>query len=604
MKPIRRLSLQAMLAAPLLLVVLATSGSLAVAEPSPVLAITHAKIFDATGAAPYTGSLLIRDGRIAEVGPEVAVPRGAKVIDAQGRALLPGLFDLHTHWTPGSTPSATPGIATAYLATGVTTVNDFHQSPESFEPRRRWLSTLAAPHVNFTARISTPLGHGADWADENTTRWVNSPEAARLAIDEVVRYKPDLIKAFTDGWRYGMNPDNTSMDVATLSALVEQAHRYKLKVLTHTVTVDRGRIAAQAKVDVIAHSLQDRPVDADTVALIKEGGTYYAPTLAVYEPVKPGQDAPFPPDDPRMKQRLQKFDYALGNVKTLYDAGVPVVVGTDAGMFPHRGATVHELELLVRAGLTPVQALIAGTATSAAAIGLQDDRGTLQPGKRADLVLVDGRPWEDIAAMHKLARVFVDGRQVYGTGVKLPAANQAQAMPAIAVAAGVDDFERADGRTALDTLRTDEADGGNDRTVQVTEVVAREQGGHALSLQARLSSKSEAYASTILPLSRGSVEPVDLRGYRGLRFDIRGESRPVTLEYRGVDGRRWTHELLSGQGWTTVEVPFAVLQGQSPRRGEGVAPAWKGDDLQQVVFSIGGKPGEKVWFELDNVGFY
>lgn len=602
MRLLRRIPLKMTLAAVLL--PFAGTGTGAVAETEQPLAIVDATIFDATGAAPYIGTVVVREGRIAQIGPDVAVPKGAQVVRARGKALLPGLFDLHTHWTPGSTPGTYPQIATAYLATGVTTVNDFHQPPESFEPRRRWLSTLYAPHVNLTARMSTPLGHGADWADENTTRWVNSPDAARRAVDAIAEYKPDLIKAFTDGWRYGMSADNTSMSVDTLSALVDQAHGHGLRVLTHTVTVERGRQAGEAKVDVIAHSLQDRPIDAETIAAIKAGGTYYAPTLAVYEPVKPGQEAPFPADDPRMRQREQKFGYALGNAKALHDAGVPVAVGTDAGMFPHQGATARELELLVRAGLTPAEALIAGTATSAAAIGLQDDRGTLRPGLRADLVLVDGRPWEDIAAVRRVERVFVDGRQVWGNGVKTSAANQATAMPAVRIAALVDDFERADGRTALDTLRVDEADGGTDRTVQVTEVVAREQAGHALSLQARFSSKPEPFASAILPLSRGSVEPVDLRGYRGLRFEIRGDARPVTLEYRGVENRRWSHRLQPQAGWRTVEVRFDALQGQPSRRGEGPVPAWKGDDLQQLVFSIGGEPGEKVWLELDNVAFY
>ena len=102
---------------------------------------------------------------------------------------------------------------------------------------------MASPHVNFVARMSTPGGHGADWADRATTKWVNSPAAARLEVKALVPYKPDFIKAFADGWRYGASADNTSMDEGTLTALVDEAHRNQLKVLTHTVTVDRGAIA-------------------------------------------------------------------------------------------------------------------------------------------------------------------------------------------------------------------------------------------------------------------------------------------------------------------------------------------------------------------------
>lgn len=483
-------------------------------------------------------------------------------------------------------------------------MNDFHQSPESFEPRRRWLKQLATPHVNLTARISTPLGHGADWADENTTRWVNTPESARRAIDEVITYEPDLIKAFSDGWRYGVAPDNTSMDVETLSALVDQAHKYKRKVLTHTVTVERGAIAARAKVDVIAHSLQDRPVDAQTVQLIKQAGTFYAPTLAVYEPVKPGENPPHPADDPRSIQREKKFSYALQNVKTLFDAGVPVAVGTDAGMFPHRGATEHEIELLVRAGLTPTQALIAGTATSAAAIGLEGDRGTLQVGKRADVILIKGAPWNSIADLRKVDRVFVDGQLVHGSGAKVPKANSALTMPAIKIPALVDDFDADNGRTRVDTLRVDEADGGHDRTVQTTTVVPHEGQGNALMIAAELSSKATAFASAILPLSRGQVEPADLRQYKGLRFQIRGDVSDVVLALRTAGPVRWQKKIDATGTWAQVEVPFTQLEGIAGRN-RGTSPvSWSGDDLVGISFAGHGTPGKKIWFQIDDVGFY
>lgn len=598
-----RLFLPALAAAFVLALLPALAGSAAPERPT---AIVNAWVFDATGAAPYRGVLVIRDGRIAAVGPDVSAPRDARVIDARGQALLPGLFDLHTHWTPSSEPASTPQIALAYLATGVTTVDDFHQAPESYEPRRRWLATLAAPHVNFAARLSTPLGHGADWADENTTRWVNSPAAARRAVDEVAAYRPDVIKAFTDGWRYGASADNTSMDQDTLAALVDQAHQHRLKVLTHTVTVERGRIAARAGVDVIAHSLQDREIDADTVRLLKDAGTFYAPTLAVYEPVKPGQTPPYPADDPRMRQRLQKFDYALHNAKTLFDAGVPVAVGTDAGMFPHRGATARELELLVRAGLTPAQALVAGTATSAAALGLQDDRGTLRPGQRADLILVDGKPWQDIAAIRRVQRVFVDGRLAYGPGAQLPAASRATQMPPVPVVARVDDFERGDGRTRLDTLRLEEADGGPDRSVQTTTTVAGDGQGHALLVAAELSSKPDAFASAILPLSRGAVAPADLRGYHGVRFRIRGELGSAAVALRTPGSLRWQREVAVGSQWQTLEVPFAQLAAVVPGRdGDATGKTrWRGDDLVALAFIGYGKPGARIWFELDDVEFY
>jgi len=568
---------------------------------APVVAIMGATVFDATGAAPHVATVVIRDGRIAEVGPNVKAPRGAKMIDAKGEALVPGFFDLHTHWTPAGVPSTTPQIATAYVSSGVTTVSDFNAAPESFAPRRQWLSTLVAPHVNFAARMSTPGGHGADWADTATTKWVNTPEAARAAVKALIPYKPDLIKAFTDGWRYGVAPDNTSMDEWTLTALVDEAHKNNLKVFTHTVSVDRGEVAGRSKVDVITHSLQDRPLDAEAIEIIKAGGTADTPTLAVYEPVKPGQPARDPDEDPKVKQGFKKFDYALGNAKALHDAGVTIALGTDAGMpgTPHGVSTLHEMELLVRAGLTPTEALMAGTALSAKVINLLDDRGTIEKGKRADLVLIKGEPWKTISDVRKTDRVFIDGKLVYGPGAPPLSANEATTMASLPAKAQIDDFERADGRSSLDTLRTDDPDGGLDRTVEISQVITRGAEGHALSINARMAMKARPYAGVIIPLTRGSIQPVDARAFKGVRFEARGDG-DYQLGVTATSGR-WTAPFAAGAGWRTIEIPFSALKPAGERGAKG---AWTASDLTEVEFIGGRKGGEKLWMEIDNVAFY
>ena len=575
----------------------ASAGGGAAAAPGEVVAIMGATVFDGTGAAPHLANVVIRDGRIAEVGANVKAPRGARVIDAKGEALLPGFYDLHTHWTPSGLPATTPQIATAYVSAGVTTVNDFNAAPESYAPRRAWLATLTAPHVNFAARISTPGGHGADWADTATTKWVNTPEAARAAIDDLVPYKPDLIKAFTDGWRYGTAPDNTSMDEWTLTALVDEAHKDHLKVFTHTVSVDRGEVAARSKVDVITHSLQDRPLAPDEVATIKANGTSNTPTLAVYEPTKPGQPAR-DPDDPKSGQSFRKFDYALGNAKKLHDAGVTLALGTDAGMpgTPHGVSTLHEMELLVRAGLTPAEALMAGTALSAQVIGQLDDRGTIEKGKRADLVLLKGEPWKTISDVRKTDRVFIDGRLVFGPGAPALSANQATRMASVPARGPlIDDFERPDGRSSLDTLRTDDPDGGLDRTVEISQVVARGD-GHALSIAARMAMKPRPSAGVIIPLTRGSIQPVDARAFKGVRFEVRGDGA-YALGVTTAAGR-WAAPFSAGKDWTTIEAPFSALR---PVRGND---AFTGDDLTEVELMGSRKGGQKLWLEVDNVTFY
>lgn len=601
MKPSRRTALAATALAGSLGLAAFGIAQAAKTADAPVVAIMGATVFDATGAAPHLANVVIRDGRIAEVGPTVKAPRGAKVIDAKGQALLPGFFDLHTHWTPGGMPATTPQIATAYVSAGVTTVSDFNAAPESFEPRRQWLSTLVAPHVNFAARMSTPGGHGADWADTATTKWVNTPEAARAAVKALAPYKPDLIKAFTDGWRYGVAPDNTSMDEWTLTALVDEAHKNNLKVFTHTVSVDRGEVAGRSKVDVITHSLQDRPLDAEAIAILKAGGTADTPTLAVYEPVKPGQPPRDPDEDPRVKQSFKKFDYALGNAKALHDAGVIIALGTDAGMpgTPHGVSTLHEMELMVRAGLTPSEALMAGTALSAKVINQLDDRGTIEVGKRADLVLIKGEPWKTIGDVRKTDRVFIDGKLVFGPGAPPMTANQATTMPSVPAKAQIDDFERADGRSSLNTLRTDDPDGGLDRTVEISQRIPRGAEGYALSINARMSIKPKPYAGVIIPLTRGSIQPVDARAFKGVRFEVRGDGDYV-LGITASSGR-WAAPFAAGSTWKTVEVPFSALKPASERGAKG---DWTASDLTEVEFMGGRKGGEKFWLEVDNVVFF
>lgn len=578
-----------------------TSQSVLAEPGDQIVAITGATIFDATGKEPYRGTVIVRGGRIEAVGADVKVPSGAKVVRADGKALLPGFIDVHTHWGPAGSPGTLPQIANAYLASGVTTVNDFHQQPEAFAPRRAWLADIYAPHVNFVARMSTPGGHGADWADTNTTKWVATAESARREVAALQAYRPDYIKVFADGWRYGQLPEETSMNVETLAALADEAHKHGQRVLTHTVTVERGKIAAEAGVDVIAHSIQDAALDADAIAKIKKAGTFYAPTLAIYQ-LKADEIGPGRKDDAPTRLRIRKYGFAEENVHNLFAAGVTIAVGTDAGIggAKHGYSTLQEMELLVAAGLTPRAALLAGTSNSALALGLAGDRGTIEKGKRADLVLIDGKPWETIGDVHKIDRVFVDGRLVQGGGVKPPAGNLAIALPASPAVELIDDFERADGRSALDTLRLADMDGGVERSSVVANRVTHVGGGAALAFAVQMSLKDKPEGGVLVPLSRGSVRPVDARKFAGVRLDMRGAGRYL-LVVNTLAGE-WTAPVEAKESWSELRVPFTALVPTRP--GQGAAPSWRGDDLVQVGVVVQREAGASAWGEIDNLRFY
>jgi imidazolonepropionase-like amidohydrolase len=562
------------------------------------LAIVGAKVFDATGSEPYMATVVINDGIITSIDKKGRVPRKTKTIDAKGLSLLPGFFDLHVHYTPRGEPGTSPQISQAYIEAGVTSVYDFAQAPEAFAPRREWLTEVPGPHVNFAARMSTTNGHGADWSDTNTTKWVNTPYAATEAVKELLPYKPDVIKVFTDGWRYGSGVDNTSMDEPTLTALVAEAHANNLKVLTHTVTVDRAAIAGRAGVDVLAHSMLDADVDQETIDILKASGTAYAGTLAVYEADKPGMPS-FGENTPAMESRRARFATGLRNVKALHDNGILIALGTDAGMplTPHGKSTLHEMELMVKAGLTPTDALMAGTSNSAKAVGIIDDRGTIEVGKAADIVLIKGEPWSDISELYNTAYTFVGGELMFGKGAPEPVTETYMTASKI-TSPLIADFDGSDTeRTNRDTLVVGDPDGGKERSWQVYEVIPETGKDGVLHLTASLSLREEARAGVVLPLNRGDVQPADASAYKGLKFDIRGDGGDYVLAATTTEGT-WTKSLVAGEEWSTVEVPFDTLG--APAEDE----VWSGDDMLDVRFLIKRPGGDDVWMEVDDVSFY
>lgn len=567
--------------------------------------------------------------RIAAVGPETgAPPAGARVIDAAGQTLLPGLFDLHTHLTA----SAVTGVSgdwgknlKAYLACGVTTVNDYATYSEMFWPMRQLLATgtLVGPRIHMAVRMSTTGGHGTEggWGDFMTLT-ANTPEQARAQTKRAVAAKPDVIKVFTDGWRYGTAPNLTSMNYETLAAIVEEAHAAGVKVFTHTVTLGGAKIAARAGVDVLAHGVGDADVDDELIGIMKAKGTSYVSTLAVYEfkggmerptrlagllepevkaalhPVQAGAGAEAP------AERQQRWNHLTGNVHKLFEAGIPIATGTDAGMPGtfHGYATLRELELLVKSGLTPMEALTAGTSGSARALGVLAERGTIAPGKLADLVLVDGRPDERITDLEKTRRVFLGGLEM--TAEDLEKAIQSPEMTALGsrpIPPQVDDMERTDGRTMLNTLRVNSTDPGIDHSAMLFQPVVRAGGDHALMIQAAMADKEHPWVRVELPLTPGAFEMADVSRYTGVSFDVRGDAaaRLLVQTYGVRSSDAWSAAFTPGGEWQTVKVPFAKLT----RKAEG-GPGWSGKDGRALVFELAGPAGSKAWLELDNVGFY
>ncbi|MEO8372978.1 MAG: amidohydrolase family protein [Candidatus Solibacter sp.] len=585
--------------------------------------IRGARVFDGTGAPARQVTVVINGAKIETVSADAAIPAGARVIDGAGQTLLPGLFDLHTHLSA----SAVTGLSgdwgkslKAYLACGVTMVNDYATNGEMFAPMRGLLDgVLPGPRVNMAVRMSTPGGHGteAGWGDFMTLT-AATPEQAHAQTKIALSYKPDIIKVFTDGWRYNTAPNLSSMNLETLAAIVHDAHAAGVRIFTHTVTLAGAKIAAAAGVDVLVHGIGDEDVDAELIALMKAKGTAYVPTLAVYE--FKGGAAPPPrvaallelearaslrtaaSSAPMPAERKVRWQHLTTNVKRLFDAGIPVALGTDAGMpgTYHGYSTLRELELLVQAGLTPAQALTAGTSVSARVLGVDRDRGTIVAGKIADLVLIEGRPDERIGDAINTRRVFVAGKEL--VPADLEQAIQSKEMTALrprAVGAPIDDMEDP-ARTQLGTLRVNATDSGVDHSPMIMQPVVREGGGHALLITARMADREHPFVRAEFPLTPGAILPADLSAYSGISFDVRGEAaaRVLMPAYHVRSNDPFTTSFTPAAAWQTVKIPFASLK----RRAGGAA--WDPKDARSLLIELSAPPAGNAWLEIDNLRFY
>ncbi len=600
--------------------------STATARAQTVTAITGARVIDGTGAPARVETVILRDHLIVAVSEHAQIPEGARVIDASGQTLLPGLFDLHTHLNASGTDAAEDfgKSLKAYLVCGVTSVNDYSVYGEMLPPLRAMLASgvLAGPRVHFAIRFGTPEGHGAEfgWGDY-FTQLVSTPAEAHAAMKKILPYKPDVIKAFTDGWRYGRDDDLTSMNVGTLRAIVEDAHRAGIKVFTHTVTLNGAKIAARAGVDVLAHGVGDAPVDDELIALLRKSGTGYVSTLATYEPpsartLPPRLMALLAPGDREFALRaaerrgsaapsvpaMRRWGFLQENIRRLSAARIPIGVGTDAGVAGtyHGWSTLHEMELLVASGLTPIEAITAGTGTSARLAGQEKERGTVAPGKVADLVLVRGLPDQKIEDIEQTAAVFRDGQQLDLESLR--AAIQAPEftrLPVRAIPATIDDAEREDGRTNLDTMPVDSTDAGSDHSRMLFTRTLRKH-GHSRTVVARMGPKQSPYADLVIPLTRGAVELADISAFKGIQFATRGDgSYGILLDTYGAHRASWPAAAFAGRAqWKTVRVPFTAFD------AKGSPSTLDLRKVRALHFELARAAGADAWLEIDDVKLY
>ena len=383
------------------------------------------RIFDGMNVLPEN-TVIVREGMIAAVGSDLPHPSDALVIDGAGLTLLPGLIDAHTH-TFGLS-----GLQQA-LMFGVTTeldmFTDWRLAKQIKERQAREERGELADLRSAGTAATAPGGHGTQFGPVPT---ITAPGEAQAFVDARIAEGSDYLKImYDDGEAVGNHMPMISRE--TMTALVEAAHRRQKLVLAHIMTFQQAWEVLEAGIGGLAHLFLDRAPDPAFGRFVVERRAFVIPTLAILESVCNRQGSATLASDvfllPYLSRedvtslqrqandvsRMPGLNYAFAEeaIRQLREAGARIPAGTDAPMpGTVHGVSLHrELELLVNAGLTPLEALAAATSIPADAFGLQD-RGRIAPGLRADLLLVEGDPGSDILATRHICGVWKRGKPV------------------------------------------------------------------------------------------------------------------------------------------------------------------------------------------------
>ena len=400
------------------------------------IAFVGARIIDGTMAAPIEdGVVVITDGRIRTVGPRSAVtlPAGAQIIDVAGKTIMPGLINAHGH--VGGTLGLESGHYNTdnllrqlglYARYGVTTVNSLGGDEEQGFALRNEQFDQSLERARIYVAGSVVVG--------------DSEAEIRAEVNRNADMGANFIKVRIDD-ELGTAE---KMPRNIFDALVDQAHIRRLPVAAHLFYLDDAKYILNSGADLVAHSVRDLPVDDKFIDLINAKGVCYIPTLTrevstfVYESepeffsdpyfLKEAEPAILEQlKSPERQTRMQNsraaagykiaLEVAMANVKALNDGGVRIAMGTDTGP-PARfqGYFEHmEMQMMVDAGMSPIEAIRASTGIAADCMGM-GNIGTLEPGKWGDLLVLDANPAEDIANSKTISSVWIAGNRVPDPG--------------------------------------------------------------------------------------------------------------------------------------------------------------------------------------------
>ncbi|HSM02716.1 MAG TPA: amidohydrolase family protein, partial [Acidimicrobiia bacterium] len=397
--------------------------------------LSNARIFDGTGPDISEGDVVLENGRISDVGTGLD---GDESFDLGGKALLPGLFDCHTHVAVSNVDlfaivqkpfslhfyEAANNLK-ATLDAGITTIRDAGGADLGMK-RAVETGLISGPHMQVSlVMLSQTGGHGDGWLASGQhlrlftqhpglpSNIVDGPDEIRRKVREVVRMGADVIKVATSGGVLSPrdDPRHAHFTLEELQVLVETARALGVWVMAHAQAYDGIKNAVRAGIRSIDHGIY---LDDEAIELMLAHGTFLVPTLVAPTGVVKAAEAGMSIPEASLQKAKDVIEIHRGSFARAVAAGVKVAMGTDSGVTPH-GDNLDELELMEQGGMAPEDVLLATTRNGAELMGLLDDRGTIEPGKRADLVVLDGNPLEMKGLRSRIQAVFKDGRLASGS---------------------------------------------------------------------------------------------------------------------------------------------------------------------------------------------
>lgn len=531
---------------------------------SVVTAFMDVRLFDGEQVLPKV-TVVLREGRIAAVGSGVEVPRGAVIVQGAGKTLLPGFIDAHVHTFGTSRSDA--------LRFGVTTeldmFSDWHALPEFRRERESLAPTRRADVYSAGTLVTVHDGHGTEFNLVIPTLDDSAQADAFVAarIDE----GSDFIKLVMEDGSIVQHAV-PSLPAESVRAVIRAAKARNRLAVVHVSTERDAMLALRAGADGLVHVFQDRPASTEFIELARERGAFVVPTLSVIDQFGPGS-GPTLVQDSRIRKLLDAGQQrALGlpfrrrpnseqcranaeaSVRRLYAARVPILAGTDAGNpGTAHGPSLHgELQLLVRAGLSPQAALAAATSVPARRFGLTD-RGRIAVGLRADVVLVAGDPLRNITASRAIVGIWKNGSRIDRT-IAAPKAPQAPQQNLVS------NFDTGKPSTSYGNgwqVTTDATIGG--ASTAALDVIGR----GARSSKGALEMKGEVRAGASYPWAGvlfpvvGGMQPLDYSAKRELVFWAKGDRPGLAMLYSGAAVIPATVPFAATGDWMEFRIPLA-----------------------------------------------